>query len=167
MKLPGGNQSVCLPFFQHRLRSLGLCLVDSQLCLSLWTLPVDSSVYSAHSLTSWTSPAEFPQVIVSSHNLLPNGRYYDPETETSFAFDHITQKASSVQSYTHATPHTELMYLHLQLSPKLATSSTSNLSCSFPLLHLQPSLPLASLPPPLFPLPFSLLQPQLQSAANV
>jgi capping protein (actin filament) muscle Z-line, alpha len=31
------------------------------------------------------------QVIVSSHNALGNGRYYDTETQTSFTFDHITQ----------------------------------------------------------------------------
>jgi hypothetical protein len=31
------------------------------------------------------------QVIVSSHNSLGDGRYYDVESSSSFAFDHSTQ----------------------------------------------------------------------------
>jgi capping protein alpha len=32
-----------------------------------------------------------PEVIVSSFNELDNNRYYDPESQTSFEFDHGTQ----------------------------------------------------------------------------
>ena len=31
------------------------------------------------------------QVIVSSHNSLGDGRYYDVESSSSFAFDHASQ----------------------------------------------------------------------------
>ncbi|KAI0839748.1 2-oxoisovalerate dehydrogenase beta subunit [Hypoxylon sp. FL0890] len=48
-------------------------------------------------------PAKLPgssqQVIISSHSSLGNGRYYDVESSSSFAFDHATQKASGVQSH--------------------------------------------------------------------
>ncbi|KAI2636652.1 2-oxoisovalerate dehydrogenase beta subunit [Xylaria nigripes] len=39
------------------------------------------------------------QVVISSHNSLGNGRYYDVDSLSSFAFDHVTQKASDIQSY--------------------------------------------------------------------
>lgn len=32
-----------------------------------------------------------PEVIVSSFNELDNNRYYDPESQSSFEFDHGTQ----------------------------------------------------------------------------
>ncbi|BDD56212.1 F-actin-capping protein subunit alpha, variant2 [Monascus purpureus] len=39
------------------------------------------------------------QVIVSEYNKVDEERYYDSESHTSFVFDHVTQRASSVQSY--------------------------------------------------------------------
>ncbi|KAL6917810.1 hypothetical protein FSST1_009305 [Fusarium sambucinum] len=39
------------------------------------------------------------QVIISPYNSLGDGRYFDIETSSSFAFDHTTQKASAVQSH--------------------------------------------------------------------
>lgn len=44
-------------------------------------------------------PGSSQSVIVSSYNSLGDGRYYDVESSSSFAFDHSTQKASAVQSY--------------------------------------------------------------------
>lgn len=44
-------------------------------------------------------PGSSELVIISSHNSLGDGRYYDVESSSSFAFDHTTQKASAVQSY--------------------------------------------------------------------
>ncbi|KAJ0353046.1 F-actin-capping protein subunit alpha [Colletotrichum chrysophilum] len=44
-------------------------------------------------------PGGSQQVIVSSHNSLGNGQYFDVESSTSFTFDHSTQKASNAQSY--------------------------------------------------------------------
>ena len=37
--------------------------------------------------------------IVSEWSRLGGGRYFDPSSATSFAFDHKTQKASSAQSH--------------------------------------------------------------------
>lgn len=54
-------------------------------------------------------PGGSQQVIVSSHNSLGDGRYYDVESSSSFAFDHTTQKASSVQSYVLESTHTDLV----------------------------------------------------------
>ena len=35
------------------------------------------------------------QVLISTHNSLGNGRYYDVESRVSFAFDHVTQVRGS------------------------------------------------------------------------
>jgi hypothetical protein len=45
-------------------------------------------VYEIRKCTKMLMPLE---VIVSSHNSLGNGRYYDVESSSSFAFDHTTQ----------------------------------------------------------------------------
>jgi capping protein alpha len=44
-------------------------------------------------------PGSSQLVIISSHNSLGDGRYYDVESSSSFTFDHETQKASAVQSH--------------------------------------------------------------------
>jgi capping protein alpha len=63
VKLPGGSQSVCYsPNFSYVLRAAGALLTD---------------------LTC--------QVIVSEHNRLDDGRYYDIESKSSWEFDHATQ----------------------------------------------------------------------------
>ena len=36
------------------------------------------------------------QVLISRYNRLPDGRYFDTESETSFEFDHITQVSNSI-----------------------------------------------------------------------
>ncbi|KAK4147508.1 2-oxoisovalerate dehydrogenase e1 beta subunit [Dichotomopilus funicola] len=56
--------------------------------------------YNEEQFTTVKLPGSSQQVIVSSHNSLGDGRYYDPESSVSFAFDHATQKASAVESYT-------------------------------------------------------------------
>ncbi|KAH6618072.1 putative F-actin-capping protein [Chaetomium sp. MPI-SDFR-AT-0129] len=56
--------------------------------------------YNEEQFTTVKLPGSSQQVIVSSHNSLGDGRYYDPESSVSFAFDHVTQKASAVESYT-------------------------------------------------------------------
>jgi len=48
-------------------------------------------------------------VLVSSHNSLGNGRYYDSESQSSFSFDHSTQKASAVQSHVVESRHADLL----------------------------------------------------------
>ncbi|KAI0483845.1 subunits of heterodimeric actin filament capping protein Capz [Xylaria cf. heliscus] len=54
-------------------------------------------------------PGSSQQVIVSSHNSLGNGRYFDVESSSSFVFDHATQKASEVQSYALEGPQADLV----------------------------------------------------------
>lgn len=38
------------------------------------------------------------QVLVSEHNSLGDGRYYDVESSSSFAFDHTTQVSTDKQT---------------------------------------------------------------------
>jgi len=55
--------------------------------------------YNEEQFASVKLPGRSQNVIVSSHNSLGDGRYYDVESSSSFAFDHKTQKASAVQSH--------------------------------------------------------------------
>ncbi|KAK3384466.1 F-actin-capping protein subunit alpha [Lasiosphaeria ovina] len=55
--------------------------------------------YNEEQLATVKLPGGSQPVIVSSHSSLGGGRYFDVESSSSFAFDHATQKASSVQSY--------------------------------------------------------------------
>ena len=56
-------------------------------------------------------PGSSEPVIVSSHNSLGDGRYYDVESSTSFEFDHATQKASGAQSHSLESAHSDLVYV--------------------------------------------------------
>lgn len=56
-------------------------------------------------------PGSSEAVIVSAHNSLGDGRYYDVENSSSFEFDHATQKASGVQSYSAESKNIELVYV--------------------------------------------------------
>jgi capping protein alpha len=49
-------------------------------------------------------------VLVSPYNSLGDGRYFDVESQSSFAFDHATGKASAVQSYVLESQHEDLVY---------------------------------------------------------
>ncbi|KAH0551660.1 F-actin-capping protein subunit alpha [Trichoglossum hirsutum] len=55
--------------------------------------------YNTEQLATVKLPGSSQQVIVSSHNSLGNGRYYDVESQSSFHFDHGSQKASAVQTH--------------------------------------------------------------------
>ncbi|KAL1871177.1 hypothetical protein VTK73DRAFT_2228 [Phialemonium thermophilum] len=55
--------------------------------------------YNEEQFITTKLPGSSQQVIISSHSSLGDGRYYDVESSSSFAFDHKTQKASAVQSY--------------------------------------------------------------------
>lgn len=55
--------------------------------------------YNEEQFVTVKLPGSSQPVIISSHNSLGDGRYYDVESSSSFAFDHTTQKASDVQSY--------------------------------------------------------------------
>ncbi|KAI5307766.1 F-actin-capping protein subunit alpha [Ascosphaera atra] len=55
--------------------------------------------YNEEQLTTTKLPGSSQPVIVSAFNKLEDGRYYDAQSQTSFEYDHITQKASSPQSH--------------------------------------------------------------------
>ncbi|KAF4959298.1 hypothetical protein FGADI_1741 [Fusarium gaditjirri] len=55
--------------------------------------------YNEEQFVTVKLPGSSQLVIISSHNSLGDGRYYDVESSSSFAFDHTTQKASAVQSH--------------------------------------------------------------------
>jgi hypothetical protein len=64
-----------------------------------------------------------PQVLVSKYNSLGDNRYYDVASASSFAFDHQTQKASAVQSYTPDSQHDDSMYYEPPSSSLVCHSS--------------------------------------------
>ncbi|GAW14261.1 F-actin-capping protein subunit alpha [Xylariales sp. No.14919] len=55
--------------------------------------------YNEEQFATVKLPGSSQQVVISSHNSLGDGRYFDVESSSSFAFDHATQKASEVQSH--------------------------------------------------------------------
>ncbi|KAL4722406.1 F-actin-capping protein subunit alpha [Fusarium chlamydosporum] len=55
--------------------------------------------YNEEQFVTVKLPGSSQPVIISSYNSLGDGRYYDVESSSSFAFDHTTQKASAVQSH--------------------------------------------------------------------
>lgn len=67
--------------------------------------------YNEEQFTTVKLPGSSEPVLVSSHNSLGDGRYYDVESSSSFAFDHATQKASDAQSYALESKHTDLVYV--------------------------------------------------------
>lgn len=67
--------------------------------------------YNEEQFTTVKLPGGSEPVLVSSHNSLGDGRYYDVESSTSFEFDHATQKASGAQSYSLESKHSDLVYV--------------------------------------------------------
>ncbi|KAK5946333.1 F-actin-capping protein subunit alpha [Knufia obscura] len=67
--------------------------------------------YNESQLVCTKLPGGNQYVLVSEHNRLDNdsSTYYDTTTSTSFSFDHTTQKASDSKSYTHDSPHNDLI----------------------------------------------------------
>ncbi|KAH7397335.1 F-actin-capping protein-like protein subunit alpha-1 [Pyrenochaeta sp. MPI-SDFR-AT-0127] len=65
--------------------------------------------YNEEQLTTTKLPGGSTEVLVSAHNSLGDGRYYDVETQSSFDFDHATGKASAVQSYVLESQHNDLV----------------------------------------------------------
>lgn len=47
--------------------------------------------YNEEQFATVKLPGGSRQVIISSHSSLGDGRYYDVESSSSFAFDHVTQ----------------------------------------------------------------------------
>lgn len=65
--------------------------------------------YNEEQFATVKLPGGSQSVIVSSYNSLGDGRYYDVESSSSFAFDHSTQKASAVQSYVFESSQLDLV----------------------------------------------------------
>jgi len=65
--------------------------------------------YNEEQFTTVKLPGGSQYVLVSSHNSLGGGTYYDVESSSSFVFEHSTQKASRVQSYVLESAHGELV----------------------------------------------------------
>ncbi|KAI0113169.1 putative F-actin-capping protein [Daldinia grandis] len=65
--------------------------------------------YNEEQFVTAKLPGSSQQVIISSHSSLGDGRYYDVESSSSFTFDHVTQKASNVQSYVLEGPQADLV----------------------------------------------------------
>ncbi|KAL8813493.1 MAG: hypothetical protein Q9200_000228 [Gallowayella weberi] len=74
--------------------------------------------YNEEQLTTVKLPGSSKNVLISPYNRLGDGRYYDVETQKSFAFDHQTQKASDVQPYALDSEYLDL------ISSLLKTMST-------------------------------------------
>lgn len=64
--------------------------------------------YHEEQFTTVQLPGSSQAVIVSADSALGDGRYYDPESATSFAFDYATQKASTAQSHVLEGPQADL-----------------------------------------------------------
>ncbi|KAH6894402.1 F-actin-capping protein subunit alpha [Thelonectria olida] len=65
--------------------------------------------YNEEQFVTVKLPGSSQPVIISSHNSLGDGRYFDVESSSSFAFNHATQKASAVQSYALEGPQADLV----------------------------------------------------------
>lgn len=65
--------------------------------------------YNEEQFTTTKLPGGSTEILVSPYNSLGDGRYYDVETQSSFDFDHATQKASAVQSYVVESQHEDLV----------------------------------------------------------
>ncbi|KAI5370660.1 putative F-actin-capping protein subunit alpha [Septoria linicola] len=66
--------------------------------------------YNEEQYTIVGLPGASGQVLLSPYNSLDQGRrYFDPVSQTSFAVDHATQKASDSQSYSLTSAHGDLI----------------------------------------------------------
>lgn len=65
--------------------------------------------YNEEQFTTTKLPGGSQDVLVSPFNSLGDGRYYDTQSQSSFAFDHSSTKASAVQSYVVESNHEDLV----------------------------------------------------------
>lgn len=65
--------------------------------------------YNEEQFTTVKLPGGSQLVVVSTHSSLGDGRYFDVESSSSFEFDHVTRKASAVQSYVLEGAQTDLV----------------------------------------------------------
>ncbi|KAL1304070.1 hypothetical protein AAFC00_000505 [Neodothiora populina] len=65
--------------------------------------------YNEEQFSTVKLPGSSQPVIVSEFNSLGDGRYFDSASQSSFVFDHATQKASDVQSHVAESQHSDLV----------------------------------------------------------
>ncbi|KAL6897047.1 F-actin-capping protein subunit alpha [Trichoderma evansii] len=65
--------------------------------------------YNEEQFITLKLPGSSQPVLISSHNSLGDGRYYDVESSSSFEVDHVSQKASAVQSHVLEGPQSDLV----------------------------------------------------------
>ncbi|KAF1953215.1 subunits of heterodimeric actin filament capping protein Capz [Byssothecium circinans] len=65
--------------------------------------------YHEEQFSTTKLPGGSAEVLVSPYNSLGDGRYYDAESSSSFAFDRATGKASDVESYVLESGHDDLV----------------------------------------------------------
>ncbi|KAK8217537.1 F-actin-capping protein subunit alpha [Zalaria obscura] len=97
---------------------------DSQI---LQSLQPAFKKYNEEQFTTVKLPGSTETVIVSSFNELGDGRYFDSANQSSFEFDHTTQKASSVQPHTLDSQHAELI---ISLLESLSTHAAEHFPAS-------------------------------------
>ncbi|KAF2434362.1 F-actin-capping protein-like protein subunit alpha-1 [Tothia fuscella] len=83
--------------------------------------------YNEEQFTTVKLPGGSQPVLMSEYNRLEDGRYYDIESQSSWAFDHESQKASAVQSYVPESKHNDLITsLYKSLSTHASEHYPSN-----------------------------------------
>ncbi|GME23659.1 f-actin-capping protein subunit alpha [Neofusicoccum parvum] len=65
--------------------------------------------YNEEQFTTTKLPGGSEAVLVSPYNSLGDNRYYDVASNSSFAFDHVTGKATDVQQHVLESPHADLV----------------------------------------------------------
>ncbi|RYC60384.1 hypothetical protein CHU98_g5822 [Xylaria longipes] len=85
--------------------------------------------YNEEQFVTVKLPGSSQQVVISSHNSLGDGRYFDVESSSSFAFDHATQKASEVQSYALEGTQADLVKSTLKSLSTYVQEHYPNASC--------------------------------------
>ncbi|KAI9691182.1 MAG: F-actin-capping protein subunit alpha [Bathelium mastoideum] len=73
--------------------------------------------YNEEQFTTVKLPGASESVIVSSYNALGGGRYYDAQSQSSFNFEHGSQKASDVQTHSLESNHADLIKSLLKSVP--------------------------------------------------
>jgi len=85
--------------------------------------------YNEEQLASVKLPGSSQEAIVSRYNKLDDGRYYDVASQTSFQFDHVSQKASAPRSHPIDSGNSDLIK---SLLKSLTTHAREHYpSCSF------------------------------------
>lgn len=83
--------------------------------------------YNEEQYTSVKLPGSSETVLISEHNSLGDGRYFDTASKTSFEVDHASQKASGAQQHPLDSQHADLIR---SLIKSFSTSSAEHFPSS-------------------------------------